>query len=93
MLQVSMSKLSLKVYLVCGYAILALLVLPAPVFASSNCAQNPTTCTYFDLCAFATKENFYHPTQAPEWAGGKWSGHVKEAKRRGFRAKLRPTIL
>ena len=89
MLQMIMSKLSLKVYLVCGYAILALLFLPAPVFASSNCAKNPKTCTYSHLCAFATKVNFYHPTQALEWADGKWSGHVKEAKRRGFSCKVK----
>ena len=86
-----MSKLSLKVYLVCGYAILALLFLPVPVFANSNCAQNPKACTYFHLCVFATQLIYEtrNTTKERKWADGKWSGHVKEAKRRGFSCEVK----
>ena len=87
MLQMIMSKLSLKVYLVCGYAILALLFLPAPVFASSNCSKNPKACTYFHLCIFATE--LIYNTNKRKWADGEWSGHVQEAKRRGFSCKVK----
>ena len=81
----------LKVYLVCGYAILALLFLPAPVFASSNCAKNPKACNYFHLCVFATELIYEtrNTTKERKWADGEWSGHVKEAKRRGFSCKVK----
>ena len=88
-----MFKLSLKVYLVCGYAILALLFLPVPVFANSNCAQNPKACTYFHLCVFATQLIYEtrNTTKERKWADGKWSGHVKEAKRRGLLCSIKTT--
>ena len=89
MIQIVMSKFSLKIYLVCGYAILALLFLPAPIFADSNCAKDPKACSYFYLSAFATKEHFYHPTKAREWEDGEWNAHVKEAKCRGFSCKVK----
>jgi len=84
MLQMVMSKLSLKVYLMCGYAILALLFLPAPVFANTNCAKNLKACNNKLLCAFATQLIYKtrNTTNDRKWADGDWRGHVTEANRR-----------
>ena len=80
MLQIVMSKLSLKVYLVCGYAILALLFLPAPVFATTSCVKNPQTCSDQAVCIYATDVR----AGTKHWSKGQWISHVKEADRRGL---------
>ena len=62
------------------YAILALVFLPAPVFAITNCVKKPQTCSDEAVCIYATDVR----AGTKHWSKGQWLSHVKEAARRGL---------